>query len=182
MPRTSNKKHTILQAAADIVQRDGAGHLTIDAVAAEAGLSKGGVLYHFPNKRALLEGMLDTLIDSIDQRSTRHRDELNGQPGAVVRSLLDGEINQSPTEQAMSRAILAAAAEDPKLLDRARSFFAQVLQDMRDGPDPADNQLIVFLALQGLIFMDMLDLSPLSQTETRDVRHSMHTLLSESAI
>ena len=51
----NNKRAFILEAAAGIVEASGAAHLTIDAVAAAASVSKGGVLYHFPSKQALLE-------------------------------------------------------------------------------------------------------------------------------
>ncbi len=36
--------------------------LTLDAVAREAGVSKGGLLHHFPTKQALLEGLHDELL------------------------------------------------------------------------------------------------------------------------
>ena len=45
-------------AAAKVIERDGAGHLTLEKVAAEADLSKGGLLYHYPSKDALLQGLL----------------------------------------------------------------------------------------------------------------------------
>jgi hypothetical protein len=44
-------KDRILDAAERVVLRDGVTHLTLDAVAAETGISKGGLLYHFPSKR-----------------------------------------------------------------------------------------------------------------------------------
>ena len=37
----------------------GAVHLTLDAVAERAGVSKGGLLYHFPSKESLLQAMVD---------------------------------------------------------------------------------------------------------------------------
>ncbi len=43
-------RSALLDAAERVVLRDGAGQLTMDAVAAEAGVSKGGVLYAFPSK------------------------------------------------------------------------------------------------------------------------------------
>ena len=48
----------LLDAASAVVRREGAQALTLDAVAAEAGVSKGGLLYHFRSKRELLDGML----------------------------------------------------------------------------------------------------------------------------
>ena len=51
-------RQKILTAASQIVQCKGVAKLTLEAVAKEAGLSKGGLLYHFSNKEALIEGMI----------------------------------------------------------------------------------------------------------------------------
>src|SRR5262245_2150654 len=48
----------LLDAAEAVVVRQGIANLTLDAVAAEAGLSKGGLLHHFPTKDKLVEGMV----------------------------------------------------------------------------------------------------------------------------
>ena len=40
------------------MQCKGVAKLTLEAVAKEAGVSKGGLLYHFSNKEALIEGMI----------------------------------------------------------------------------------------------------------------------------
>ena len=52
-------KDRLLDAADVVVRRDGAQALTLDAVAAEAEVSKGGLLYHFKSKRDLVEGMVE---------------------------------------------------------------------------------------------------------------------------
>ena len=49
----------LLDAAGAVVMRDGAQALTLDAVAQEAEVSKGGLLYHFKSKRELVEGMIE---------------------------------------------------------------------------------------------------------------------------
>lgn len=53
MARPSNRP-AILEAAIRVAARDPITTVTIDAVAAEAGLTKAGVLYHFPSKHDLL--------------------------------------------------------------------------------------------------------------------------------
>ncbi|MCR2379329.1 TetR/AcrR family transcriptional regulator, partial [Salmonella enterica] len=55
---TSITRQKILEAASQIVQCKGVAKLTLEAVAKEAGISKGGLLYHFANKEALIEGMI----------------------------------------------------------------------------------------------------------------------------
>ena len=49
----------ILDAAEAIVRRAGVAALTLEAAAREAGVSKGGLLYHYGSKEALLTGLLN---------------------------------------------------------------------------------------------------------------------------
>jgi AcrR family transcriptional regulator len=51
--RQSNRGK-ILDAAVAVVQRDGVTGVTLDSVAAEAGLTRGGLMYHFRGRDALL--------------------------------------------------------------------------------------------------------------------------------
>ncbi|MBQ0819063.1 helix-turn-helix transcriptional regulator, partial [Microvirga sp. HBU67558] len=53
-----SSRERILDAAAELVSEIGSGRLTLDTVAERAGLSKGGLLYNFPTKDALLQGMV----------------------------------------------------------------------------------------------------------------------------
>ena len=63
----SATRESLLNAAGEVVLRSGADALTLDAVAKEAGVSKGGLLYHFPNKDALLTSMVANLITEFEQ-------------------------------------------------------------------------------------------------------------------
>ncbi len=67
MEAATSTKERILNAAEGVVLRDGVARLTLEATAAEAGLSKGGVLYHFPSRDALVTGMVARLIDLFDR-------------------------------------------------------------------------------------------------------------------
>ena len=56
MARTDTKT-AILEAAGRVVLARSVAGLTLEAVAAETKLSKGGLLYHFATKEALLAAM-----------------------------------------------------------------------------------------------------------------------------
>jgi len=58
--RPSNRT-AILDAAVRVVEEGGVTAVTLDAVAAEAGLTKGGLIYHFPSRDALLGGIHEHL-------------------------------------------------------------------------------------------------------------------------
>ena len=50
-----------------MVAGDGVARLTLDAVAREADVSKGGLLYHFPNKDALISAMVLRWVDGFER-------------------------------------------------------------------------------------------------------------------
>ncbi|MDD0859232.1 TetR/AcrR family transcriptional regulator [Arthrobacter alpinus] len=58
MTTQTSTRERILGAYEDLLIVDGPRMATLDAVAAAAGVSKGGLLYHFKSKEALTEALL----------------------------------------------------------------------------------------------------------------------------
>ena len=56
--KTDPSRETLFRAALRVALEQGFGHVTLALVAERAGVSKGGLLYHFPTKRKLIEAML----------------------------------------------------------------------------------------------------------------------------
>src|SRR6185436_3441781 len=56
----------ILEAAERVIVRSGVEKATIDEVAREAGVSKGGVLHHFPSKEAIIVGLVGMLVTKFE--------------------------------------------------------------------------------------------------------------------
>ena len=50
-------RDNILDAAIRVIERDGVTGVTFDAVAAEAGVTRGGLMYHFKSREALIEAI-----------------------------------------------------------------------------------------------------------------------------
>ena len=180
MSTSSGRRGAILEAAARIVEASGARHLTIDAVAHTAGVSKGGVLYHFPSKRALLEGMLERLLEEIEARTAALREAHGDDPNAALRARILAERDQSPGERAMARSILAAAAEDPELLAPARQAVREAFRDAGRATAPVELGWVALLATEGLRFLDMLDLLPLSREEREHVHAQLLQLVEQA--
>ncbi|MDI3411970.1 TetR/AcrR family transcriptional regulator [Bacillus sonorensis] len=55
--KTNAKRQLILNTAKHIILDHDFNALTLDAVAKQVSISKGGLLYHFPNKEALIKGL-----------------------------------------------------------------------------------------------------------------------------
>jgi len=59
MSRKPVARNAVLDAFESMLIEVGERGATLDAVAARAGVSKGGLLYHYPNKEALVAALLD---------------------------------------------------------------------------------------------------------------------------
>jgi AcrR family transcriptional regulator len=158
MPRISKRTH-LLRAANTIVQRDGAESLTLDAVAHEAELSKGGVLYHFPTKEALLKAMLENWIEEFEASIRKALGSTHPGEGAWLRAFIKTSAEEEHTLQKNALALLAAIAHNYELLALVRERAAVWQQQAIDNFDPALATLLR-LAADGLFWAELLDMAP----------------------
>ncbi|MEU4175801.1 TetR/AcrR family transcriptional regulator [Streptomyces sp. NPDC026589] len=136
--RTS-KRTQILEAATRVVQREGVKSVTFDSVAAEAGLTKGGLLYHFASRDDLVRAIHQHLADQWEAdlvaaagkpaaEATR-KERLAAYTRVAIQSatraelllMLEGSTN--PAHAAVWEAVTerwapSPAAADPAALDR----------------------------------------------------------------
>src|SRR4029079_17183451 len=75
-------------AAETVIARQGIGSLTLDAVAAEAHVSKGGLLHPFATKDRLVEALVRRCADDWRARYTAAYDETPAGPGRMARALV----------------------------------------------------------------------------------------------
>ena len=64
-------RRQLLTAMASLVSERGADAITLDAVARRAGVSKGGLLHHFPSRTALLDALFEELWKRFHSRYER---------------------------------------------------------------------------------------------------------------
>lgn len=172
-------KVEILEAAGRIVLARGVAGLTLEAVAEEAGLSKGGLLYHYGSKEALIAAMVERLVEVTEARIDAHgeRDRAAGSwTRGYLRACLVDELPASDPAGRMAVALLAAGATDPALVDgvrRRQEAWRARLGD--DGIDPA-MALIVRLAADGLWMNDIFGIPALTSQERTEVLARLEAL------
>ena len=150
----SSTRHDLLDAALSVVLRDGPGRLTLDAVAKESGRSKGGVLYHFPTKDALIGGLIAGYLDDFAASIERHHAADAGTPGRLLRAYVNASFDDDSLTADVGLGLLAAIAANPSLLDPVRAFDRRWRERIAaDGIDPVRAE-IVRLAVDGLVFAD----------------------------
>ena len=169
----------ILDAATSIVRDQGAGKLTLDAAAKTAGLSKGGVLYHFKSKDELIGGMVRRMIDACEALKNGHYAAEPEGPyrhaRAVVRMTFDP---QGPVCDPVGGALLAAVGINPGLMEPFHERFRQWLDEVAsDSPNPALSALVC-LAMDGYMFDSMLKLPLYDDALLDQIRRQALDLLS----
>ena len=179
-PKESSREE-ILDAAEDVVLELGAGHLMLDMVAQRAGVSKGGLMYNFPTKEALLTAMVHRMSQII--RDQRERVRATIPPGppqelkAHVLSLLEPE--QDSRKEQVRAALLAAAAINPKLLEPIRDEYESFLADMASSGMKFERAAVVALAADGLRLLAILKVSALPAQQRDAVIAEMLRLADE---
>jgi AcrR family transcriptional regulator len=148
-----SRRAALLDAAIEVIRRDGAGALTLDAVAAEAGVSKGGVLYHFKSKRALIDGLITCWLDDFAAK-------LAGPDIATAYVEASDLAGAGPAVTASEFGFLAAAIEEPRVLEAARERHQQWMERMLSGSLAREDAWLVRLAADGLWYSDLLGIAP----------------------
>lgn len=154
----------LLEAAERVVLGEGARRLTLDAVAREAGVSKGGLLYHFPSKEALVAEMVEHLAIERFERELENRlgpsDSAEVRDGSWVRAYVEATFEPQDEDRnlAVQSGLFAAVANDPSLLDPLRERYGALQERAEnDGVDPA-LATIARLASDGLWFLELFDI------------------------
>ncbi len=148
-------RESILLAAQRIVAKHGAGHLTIEKVASEAGLSKGAVLYHFPAKEELVRGMVAYMVESFNRLVRHLREAENHSAGAATRAYVRACLEGPEEADQAAAGLLAAVATNPELLGMLRKHFSEWQRCIeRDGIDSI-RATTVRLAADGLWFCEL---------------------------
>lgn len=158
MSRRANSREDILAAAEAVVGELGAAHLTLDAVAERAGISKGGLLYHFPGKEDLLRGMLGRLLERVDEDRQRFGADpsLQGDPAAGLKAYVRAAFEGGDGRERICAALLAAGASDPRLLAPVRGWHERNFSELSSGSHRPMRVLLLMLALDGLWLNELL--------------------------
>lgn len=162
-PHVPGTREVILKSANQIVKEQGFTSLTLDAVAKHAGVSKGGLLYHFPSKEALIGAMVLHLTEIYAKQIDEHyQSTADHEPGAFLRSYISLNAIEE-YEKDMIFGILAAIASNPSLLEPIRKYEEHWQKRIEnDGLDPI-YATILRLASDALVINELLQVGQLDK-------------------
>nr|WP_156278722.1 TetR/AcrR family transcriptional regulator [Paenibacillus sp. NEAU-GSW1] len=167
-----------MSAASSIVNTLGAEKLTLEAVAKQAGMSKGGLLHHFPNKQALVHAMMEHSTVSFISNVTDKVSYATGEGKwtlAYIEATFADAANDCGKE--INAAIISSLFSSPDVLGKLQSEYAELQKHIEnDGIDPV-LATIIRLAADGLWFSEMVGVGELDG----DLRHKVIEYLIQMA-
>ncbi len=189
--RTANTTRTdLLGAATRLILERGAASVTLEAVAKEAEVSKGGLLYHFPNKDALVEGLLEHYAATFyaqvtalaaDEPATDKldTDESTTRPkGApLLRAYVRATFAEDSASRELGAAVLGAVLLKPALLHSYRERLQELGAALEQGTSDPTRAAVVRLAVDGLWFSELLGVTTLSSDAREALEREMLALL-----
>ncbi len=160
----------ILEAAVRVINRDGIGALTFESVAAEAELTRGGLLYHFPSREELIRGINEHLMALWEADLEKLAGQAADQAPLHERYAAYARASAQSATRAELQFMLESAAEGPE-----RAPWFPVLQRWAppapvDESDPlAMNRFIARLAADGLWIYESMSHGKLSEKVRAEV-------------
>lgn len=144
----------LLDAAEAVVAQEGVRNLTLDAVAARSGVSKGGLLYHFRSKEDLAAAMIERSIAWFDDALIEAGADDPDRRGRFTRAYVKASLGMTPLTGAgfdnLCSAITTALLSFPERLGPVQEQGARTQRDIEnDGFDPV-LATIIRLAVDGL--------------------------------
>ena len=177
MPR-KNARERILDAAEEVVLEVGAGHMTLDAAAKKAGISKGGLIYNFPTKEALLQAMIERYVLRMKSDFDKQYAKLPDSPDREIKAYILSVLDQHSKEKHIGTALVAAGAHNPELLDPARVAYREMLEMTVSGPH-RERLMVVSLATNGILLMELLGMRPFAPKDRKAVFGELLNLAEE---
>ena len=171
----------ILEATLALVKEVGAPAVTIDSVAERAGLSKGGVLYHFPFKEQLLTAANEDIVRRLALARETEAARLPDTPNRALKAyVLASVFNRAGNDQLTTR-MLAAGSMLKESADPIRRYWQERFPQIAADPG-FDRAALAHCATEGLWFMEVLGLSPFSKEQRARIVEIILSIVDDSSL
>lgn len=168
----------LLDAALDLVAEDGIPGLTYETLSARTGVSKGGLLYHFPSKDSLLGALTQRLVERYAEAWRATTESLPDSPSRELKGYAIASLhNRSQADRASARLRLSGAWNNRA----GKAYYAQRFRQLRKDMD-FERAALVHLAVEGLWYIELCGVSPFTALERRKLVMLMLRLTDGGAI
>ncbi|HLR51526.1 MAG TPA: TetR/AcrR family transcriptional regulator [Candidatus Avamphibacillus sp.] len=163
------KRRLILDATKQIILDHGLRALTLDGVAEKANISKGGLLYHFPNKESLIKGLAQYIFDEYSNQFYKYAENDPNETGKWTRSLIKAAKYDLEHNGELNAAILATSSLEADIAKQISKSYDVILKKLENDKINPVTANIIRLALDGIYYSKMLNIAPLEKEKINEV-------------
>lgn len=168
-PRTIDQDD-ILDAAETVVVRDGAAQLTLDAVAAQAGISKASVIYDYKSKQQLIRAVIQRRVRMENERVQAATSAFGTAPDAAIHGLIAAAADGPPDDlRAVAVNLVSALAHDAESRGIIEKAYERTIASLAAGSTNPRGAILAFLALEGLKRLELHKLHPWSEAQRASI-------------
>jgi AcrR family transcriptional regulator len=166
-----------LDAAEEVILRDGIACFTLEAVARQAKLSKGGLLHHYPSKDALIAALVHRKVGAWRRDYEAAIAAQPPGPGRVPRAFLGLCLSSTKTWnetlRRSSQVLMAALVHDPSQVEPLREAYRDTRARLADDGLPPGVGEAVLLAMDGLWFDWIFGIAELTPEKVGNIRDAL---------
>ncbi|MGB1252398.1 MAG: TetR/AcrR family transcriptional regulator [Candidatus Promineifilaceae bacterium] len=181
MKRSRNpelKRQKIIKATNKLLKEGGYfTNFSLDSVAREAGVSKGGLMHHFASKDALLRAAAENAIVAFEtQLKQKIETDEGAQSGKLSRAYVESVLGEGTVVQAELSPVLLGYLNSAETNPTPNRFQTWQARTEQDGIDTI-TATIVRLALDGIIYTELIDSEPIDNELRQQIRERMLDML-----
>ncbi|GAB3479127.1 TetR/AcrR family transcriptional regulator [Amycolatopsis cihanbeyliensis] len=141
-----------------MAERSGIASLTLDAAAQEAGLSKGGLIYHFAGKEQLMLAVVEHITGAWDEAMRSALGKPLEEAGPAERVVAYTTVVAGSTASRADLAVLVDSVHDENLLAPWRALLTKWIGSPLAEPRPEEvDRVVARLAADGLWMAEATD-------------------------
>ena len=131
--RSKKTVEIVLDAAAQVFVERGFNAGTTNHIAARAGVSIGSLYQYFPNKDAIMIGLMERHLADEKRHLVQQMRKLSGRaekPRSLLRGLIGTLVSDQVIDPRLHRVLIEASLQSPAVIRRVRKILDEVLDEM----------------------------------------------------
>ena len=159
----------ILDAAEAVILKSGGRSFTLDAVAARAGISKGGLVYSFATKDDLVHAALEREMARFQTAVGRRLGARPAGPFELVLAHIEEALDEDDASTLKAAFLVTALVHAPDMMEPVQRYYRALLDPLRSECGEAHEIRHALLAVEGIFLLRGLGFVEVSADEQKSV-------------
>ena len=169
----NSSRESLLDAAQIIVTKRGVAAMTLESVALLAGVTKGGLIYHFKTRELLLQALIERMVEQIESRYQEAAAKGGQTLEVLLLAMIDDTFSMSAADKAMMSNLLMAVSNYPNQLGPVQQMYERIASSITQSGEHSGLGLMVSCAIDGLLFLELLNIKHFTVHERAQMRQAL---------